>query len=917
MQILSSFDILNGKTSEPKYITGVIQPIQMLRKDQKNEAWGIRCMDWYEDLGLKQLRLKYNRLVKNYKLARGIIDKSDYVKNEENEFNNVLSSVNFDDTTDSMSLDNFPIITNVVNTLQGEFTKRTNKLTVEATDPFTKNERLEAKYEQVKEYAQQKAKQKLYESLMKSGYQIKSQEELKQIEEDLNNQVKSLPEIQSIFKKNYRTTVEQWAQHQLKIDEERFDMYELENANFYDYIVTDSEFWHIDLREFDYNVESWSPLNTFCHKSPGVKYVSEGTCVGRVTMMSIPDVIDNFGYKMKEEQIKSLERIYSDALLPMQAGSSNSDYYDTTKGPNNQEPNSVNLQKLLATQGMIDTIPSDQSFHQWINTGNVSSADPFDKGMVRVTQLYFKTQQRVAKVTSIDEFGIVKNTIETEDFEITNEPIYDTSYIKEKCADNLIYGEHAEWFWINQVYGGIKINILPQTSLVNNSGLSPIYLDVKPIKFQFKSEGNLWGNRLPVEGITCTDTRLNKAFSLVDLMKPYQIIYNMVNNQVKDLLIDEIGTVIMIDQNYLPQTSMGEDWGKNNVAKAYVAMKDFSLLPLDGSMANLGDRNNFSHFQALNLEQSNRFVSRLKIGEWAKMEAFAAIGITPQRLGEVSASESATGTQAAVQNSYTQTEHIFVNHSNFLMPRVRTAMIEAAQFYQSNNPTNSLQYTTEEGENIMFELEGYKLLPRDIQVYTHFRPNTKIILDSMKSLILNNNTTGANIYDLLKITAMETPSQIIEAAKQSVEQFNQQEQIKRDHEQQLLDKQLKAQENEKANDKAFEASENEKDRVASYEEAIVKSMGFANESDLNQNAVPDVLELNKFNASISQFQDKLSLEKEKLNNKTNKDMQDYLAKEKDRLSKERIADKQIRVAQINTTKSEIEAKKKLKQDKKA
>lgn len=910
MEILSSFDLLKGKTTENKYFVGLVQPIQMLKKEQKDEAWGMRCMDWYEDLGLKQLKLKYDRIVKNYKLARGIIDRVDYVKDSENEFNNVLSPlIDNSEASDAMSLDNFPIITNVVNTLQGEFTKRTNKLTVEAVDAFTKNEKLEAKYKQVEEYAQQKAKQKLYESLMQSGYEIKSEDELKKIEEELNNQVKSLPEIQEIFKKNYRTTIEQWAQHQLKIDEERFGMYELENEAFYDYIVTDSEFWHLDLREFDYNIELWSPINTFSHKSPNVKYVSEGTCVGRIIMMSIPDVIDTFGYKMSEEQILSLEKAYSDAMLPLQVGSSNSDYYDTSKGPNDQEPNSVNLHKLLAGQNMSTS--SEVSFMQWLNTGNVTSTNPFDKGMVRVTQVYFKTQQRVGKYTNIDEFGTVTTDIVTEDFVVTQAPIYDTSYIKEKNDKSLIFGEHVEWFWINQGYGGTKINTLLQTTYSRtNAGLTSIYLDVKPIKFQFKSEGNLWGNKLPVEGVVCTDIRLNKAFSLVDLMKPYQIIFNMVNNQIKDMLIDEIGTVVLLDQNYLPTSSMGEDWGQNNLGKAYVAMKNFQMLPVDSSMNNLEGRNGFSNFQQLNLEQTNRFISRLRIGEWAKNEAFSAIGITPQRLGAISASESATGTSAAIQGSYTQTEHLFVNHSNFLMPRVRSMMIEAAQFYQSSNPTNNMQYTTEEGENIMFEIEGYKLLPRDIQVYTHFRPNTKVILDSMKSLILSNNTTGANVYDLLKITAMETPSEIIEAAKQSVEQFQLQEQQKRDHEQQLLDKQLQAQAQEKQADKAFEAEENEKDRESSYAEKVVGAMGFAKDTDINQNATPDVLELTRFNSDLNQFQEKIMLEKDKLMSKKDKDMKDYLSKEKDRLSKEKIANKQIEIARINTSKSEIEAKKK-------
>ena len=60
-----------------------------------------------------------------------------------------------------------------------------------------------------------------------------------------------------------------------------------------------------------------------------------------------------------------------------------------------------------------------------------------------------------------------------------------------------------------------------------------------------------------------------------------------------------LGTVIMLDQNTLPKHSLGEDWGKGNLAKAYVAMKDFQMLPLDTSITNTENALNFQHFQKL------------------------------------------------------------------------------------------------------------------------------------------------------------------------------------------------------------------------------------------------------------------------------------------------------------------------------
>ena len=193
----------------------------------------------------------------------------------------------------------------------------------------------------------------------------------------------------------------------------------------------------------------------------------------------------------------------------------------------------------------------------------------------------------------------------TEDYVITIKPEYDTSIIKQKNSETLIQGEHIDWIWINQVWGGLKVGP-NRPSFYGNSdymGLQPIYLNIGPVKFQFKGDYTLYGCKLPVEGSVFTD-RNSRSVSMVDKMKPFQIGYNLVNNQIADILVDELGTVIMLDHNALPKHSAGEDWGKNNYAKAYVAMKDFQILPLDTSISNTENALGFNHYQVLNLEAS-------------------------------------------------------------------------------------------------------------------------------------------------------------------------------------------------------------------------------------------------------------------------------------------------------------------------
>ena len=256
---------------------------------------------------------------------------------------------------------------------------------------------------------------------------------------------------------------------------------------------------------------------------------------------------------------------------------------------------------------------------------------------------------------------------------------------------------------------------------------------IGPLRFQFKGDSSLYGCKLPVEGSIFSD-RNTRSTALLDLMKPYQIGYNIVNNQIADILVDELGTVILLDQNTLPRHSLGEDWGKGNLAKAYVAMKNFQMLPLDTSITNTENALNFQHYQVLNLEQTQRLMSRTQLANYFKQQAFEVIGITPQRLGEQVEQATATGVRIAVSNSYAQTETYFINHCDYLMPRVHQMRTDLAQFYQSTKPSIRLQYITSTDEKVNFQMNGTDLLARDLNIFATTKSNHRAILDQLKQL---------------------------------------------------------------------------------------------------------------------------------------------------------------------------------------
>lgn len=933
MELLSSWDLIKkGKTAKKsKYRHTLFQPMQMCSITEKDENWLEANVDWFEYIGMCQLDKKYSKTIKNYELAAGIIDKADYYKEERKELNDhndidfgFLDLADDDEIPEALNLTFYPIIPNVIKVLTGEFSKRYQEVKVQAVDQFSKNEKLEEKHQEIIQYAEASAKMKLYTNLLSSGYQPSSEEEVQQMQEEIAEQVKNLPEIKALQNSNYRSTFEKWAQHQIRQDDQRFNMYEKENMAFADYLKQDCQFWHIDLLEDDYNVELWSPINTFFHLSPDKKYISEANFAGRIQMMSVPDIIDKYKERLHKHDLDSLEQIYYSSSKIVPYGYSDDHFYDETKSYKDQYPNDLNIAKRLNNEymgghtynGMLNT---QRTFESYINEDN-----SYNYPAARVTELYWKSQKKMGFLFKIDEFGESQSTIITEDYLITQKPIYDETFKKGKSKETLIYGEHIDWFWINEVYKGCKIDTGPlasrslnQSSDFKRGNMGSIYFDMGPLKFQFKGEFDLWDAKIPIEGIAKSDIRLPQGVSLVDLMKPYQVKYNIVNNQIKDILLDERGTVVLLDQNTIPTNSMGEDWGKNNLAKIGYAMDEFGVLPVDTSLQNMGERGAFSHFQTLNLEQSNRFTSRINIAQWCKQEAFMTVGITPERLGSVAASQSATGTQQAVNNSYSQTEMYFVEHINFLMPKVRNMMINAAQYYNSTKKSIRLSYMTDKDEEIFFETEGYKLLARDFQVYTNFKPNSRGILEQMKSLMINNNTTNANVLDIFKVLNSSTPSEVIEAAKESIDNFQKQQEEQRAHEQQMLEKQLQSQQAETEASREFEREENTKDREVDIFEAQIKAMGFLNDGDINKDEIPDVAQLEKFNLDYSRFQENMVLQREKLNLDKNKAQDQTRLKQEELQTRRDISNKQLDIARENTSKSEIEAKRKEKNQNKS
>jgi len=905
MQIYNALQLKKGAKVEYNKMGTLVQPFQFVSEKEKDDQWRAWNLDWLEFQGMKMLRRNARRLMKNYKLAKGIIDKTDYIVEEDNDMADLIDILTKEDVS-ALELKFYPIIPNVINVLTNEFSKRTSRIMFRAIDDISYNEMLEAKRSMIEEVLLAQATQKQLVNMVEMGIDPNSEEAQQQLAPE---SLKTLPEIESFFKKDYRSMIEEWASHQMKVDEEKFKMKELEEMGFRDMLITDREFWHFNMREDDYEVELWNPLLTFYHKSPDVRYISQGNWVGKMDMMSISDVVDKFGWMMTEEQLEALEAIYParSAGYAIQGYQNDGTYYDPTRTHdwNTQMP-SLNYRRFTS---LYDANYQFGDIVQFILADSEDLQDFGKSYMLRVSTIYWKSQRKVGHLTKINSEGELMQDVVSEEYKITDKPIYDDSIYKQKTKDNLVFGEHIDWIWINEVWGGIKIgpNRPSFWGMSNPGGLNPIYLGLnggRPgrIPFQFKGDTTLYGCKLPVEGCVFGD-RNTRSISLVDLMKPFQIGYNIVNNQIADILVDELGTVIMLDQNALPRHSLGEDWGKNNLAKAYVAMKNFQMLPLDTTITNTENPLSFQHYQVLNLEQTQRLMSRIQLAQYFKNQAFEVIGLNQQRMGQpIAQQQTATGIEQATNASYAQTEQYFIQHSDNLMPRVHQMRTDLAQYYHSKKPSLRLQYITEMDEKVNFQINGTDLLMRDLNIFCTTKTNTRALLEQLRQLALNNNTTGASIYDLGNIIKSESVGELTNVLKSAEEKMRAQKESEMQQQQQMQQEQLAAQEKQLQMAQQFKAEEAEKDRQARIVEAEIKAAGYGSMQDINQNMESDYIDAMKNIRKGEEYQQTMNFKREQ---EVNKNMQvnqkNSIEREKVQAQKD-IAEKQLQIARENKNK---------------
>jgi hypothetical protein len=802
-------------------------------KEKQDESWVKNTMDYFANKAYAEYVKSRDTFVKNYDLIKGILRREDfYVEPEVRSFTDVLTA----DLELPAYVKHYSIMTTPINELVGEISKRPDAFRVKAFDDDSKAEELEFKTQILQDYVISQAQKKILEKAALEGEEITDEE----IQEKTLEQVKD--ELDS-----YTSVAEKWANHILTAEKAEFVLKEKSEDAFRDLLISSREFFHIyeDNSKTGFNIEVANPKNTWFLSTPDRKYISDTTgrnqgayAAGIVQVMELSEIIEAIPDITKEEIDHLRSSLQDYGLINVR---------ESNLGNPNAIPGTDSVQYdtydplVLQTRMIIESEmkQNDDGLQDFLGlTSNVSS---FGYKYV-VVRAYWISKKKIGKLIYLDEMGNEQSMLVDENYKSKTIPTE----------------QSLEWGWINQWYQGIKIG--------------PDIYHIKPYKLL---------PYCPIIG-QVFEVKNTEAKSLVDMMKPFQVIYNVCMNQLYKLLEKEVGKVQLMSIRHIPIPKDGDAQDALDVWE--MEARNRGVVFVDDSPENLKSPSSFNQYTSLDLTRTQEIQARYTLAQQIKNECWELIGMSRQRLGSVQASESATGTNAAITQSYAQTEPLFVAHE-YVLGQLYQAIIDAALYVEAKKPQSTISYITSEGESAFVSVNGADLRFRDLKVFLTNRPEDRQMFSEIRGLsqaVIQNGGSLHDVIELYSTNSMRQMKQVFKKLKDRQEQLQnqqiQQQQQQLEQQQQIAQAQIESAQQLAAEKLANENYQAELDRINKKEIALIAAESKSGPlSDIDASGTPDVLEISK------------------LANEQTRAAKDYQAKMADIQSKNALASQKLQV----------------------
>ena len=553
-----------------------------------------------------------------------------------------------------------------------------------------------------------------------------------QSEEESNEE---LQKISDYFTFEYQDKREVRGNRLLNHYTQELEVQQMFNMGFRDAYIVGKELYLCDIVGGEPYLEKLDPREVRIIRSGVSNRIEDADMIVIEQYWGLGKIHDVYGDQLSAKELKALEKT-------LFSNNNNSPWSDSM---DNLDPRYEWLPISDWTAGDAVNVPR-QLFQEY------DTKLPYDtNGNIRVLRVYWKSRRKIKKVKSYDP--------ETGEEEFN---FYPETYIIDPDK-----GEEEQIFWVNEAWEGTKIG-------------KDTYVNMRPRPVQYNRMSNPSRCHFGIIGSIYTSNG-DEPYSMVDIMKPYAYLYDIIHDRLNKIIAKNVGKVIRLDFAKVPKGWDADKWlyyiNVNGIAVEN-SFKEGDYGAATGKLA--GGLNNASS-GVVDASQAQEIMYYTNLLDWIDNHCGNLVGMTPQRMGQVSNRETVGGVERATLQSSHSTEWLFVIHES-VKKRVLECLLETAKIALKGRK-QKFNFLLEDGSRLIEEIDGDEFAECDYGLVVDNSNGAQELnqkLDMLAQAGLQNGMSFAAVMKLYTTRSLAEKVRLVEndeKRRQEMQQQQQQQQL--------------------------------------------------------------------------------------------------------------------------------------------
>ena len=191
---------------------------------------------------------------------------------------------------------------------------------------------------------------------------------------------------------------------------------------------------------------------------------------------------------------------------------------------------------------------------------------------------------------------------------------------------------------------------------------------------------------------------------MVDIMKPYAYLYDIINDRLNKTLAKNVGKVIRLDFAKVPQGWDAEKWLYYINVNGVAVENSFKEGDYGKSMNVMAGQMNNASSGVIDASLGNEIQQYISVLEWIANKVGELAGITKQREGQISNRETVGGVERATLQSSHSTEWLFFPHES-VKKRVLECILDTFKIAYRGRK-KKFEYILADGSKSVLEVDG-------------------------------------------------------------------------------------------------------------------------------------------------------------------------------------------------------------------